>query len=132
MPLTRFLQDVSFRPEEIAVLVAAYEAALRELDLTGSDPGAETSPRQSSDSGGRGSVIPSAFTSVPLSRSQTYHQQLCWITAPSASSKIEPTGFRCHGGAPVTGGAPGAVMRLRLSEQVLGKARVESLRSCCS
>ena len=46
MPLTRFLQDVSFRPEEIAVLVAVYEAALRELDLTGhTDPGAETLAR---------------------------------------------------------------------------------------
>jgi hypothetical protein len=43
MPLTRFLQDVAFRPEEIAVLVAAYEAALRELDLTAhADPAAET------------------------------------------------------------------------------------------
>jgi hypothetical protein len=43
MPLTRFLQDTSFGPEEIAVLVAVYEAALRELDLTGhADPGTET------------------------------------------------------------------------------------------
>jgi hypothetical protein len=43
MPLTRFLQDVSFRPEEIAVLVAVYEAALFELDLTGhAGLGAET------------------------------------------------------------------------------------------
>lgn len=41
MPLTRFLQDTSLGPEEIAVLVAAYEAALRELDLTGhAEPGA--------------------------------------------------------------------------------------------
>ena len=43
MPLTRFLQDISLGPDEIAVLVAVYEAALRELDLTGhADPGAET------------------------------------------------------------------------------------------
>jgi hypothetical protein len=34
MPLTRFLQDTSLGPEEIAVLVAVYEAALR-VDLTG-------------------------------------------------------------------------------------------------
>ena len=46
MPLTRFLQDTSLGPEEIAVLVAVYEAALRELDLTGhTDPGAETLAR---------------------------------------------------------------------------------------
>ena len=43
MPLTRFLQDISLGPDEIAVLVAVYEAALRELDLTGhADPGAAT------------------------------------------------------------------------------------------
>jgi hypothetical protein len=46
MPLTRFLQDTSLGPEEIAVLIAVYEAALRELDLTGhTDPGAETLAR---------------------------------------------------------------------------------------
>ena len=46
MPLTRFLQDTSLGPEEISVLVAVYEAALRELDLTGhTDPGAETLAR---------------------------------------------------------------------------------------
>ncbi len=39
MPLTRFLQNTAFGPEEVALLVAAYEAALRELDLSGrADP----------------------------------------------------------------------------------------------
>jgi len=33
MPLTRFLQNTSFGPEEIAVLVAAFEGVLRELDF---------------------------------------------------------------------------------------------------
>jgi hypothetical protein len=43
MPLSRFLGDTTFGPEEIAVLVAAYEAAMRELDLTGpTAPGAAT------------------------------------------------------------------------------------------
>jgi hypothetical protein len=43
MPLTRFLQDTSFGPDEIALMVAAYEAALRELDLIGqADPRAMT------------------------------------------------------------------------------------------
>ena len=46
LQLIRFLQDTSLGPEEIAVLVAVYEAALRELDLTGhTDPGAETLAR---------------------------------------------------------------------------------------
>ena len=43
MPLTRFLGDTSFGPDEIAVLVAAYKAAMRELDVPGpTAPGAET------------------------------------------------------------------------------------------
>jgi hypothetical protein len=42
MPLTRFLGDTSFGPDEIAVLVSAYEAAMRELDLPGpTAPGAD-------------------------------------------------------------------------------------------
>jgi hypothetical protein len=46
LQLIRFLQDTSLGPEEIAVLVAASEAALRELDLTGhADPGAATLPK---------------------------------------------------------------------------------------
>jgi hypothetical protein len=35
MPLTRFLMDTSFGPDEIAVLVSAYEAAMRELNIPG-------------------------------------------------------------------------------------------------
>ena len=43
MPLTRFLGDTSFGPDEIAVLVSAYEAAMRELDLPGpTAPGVQT------------------------------------------------------------------------------------------
>jgi hypothetical protein len=42
MPLNRFLQDTAFGPDEIAVMVAAYEAVLHELDLTGHRPGTET------------------------------------------------------------------------------------------
>jgi hypothetical protein len=39
MPLTRFLQNTAFGPEEIALLVAAYKAALHELGQAGqSDP----------------------------------------------------------------------------------------------
>jgi hypothetical protein len=39
MPLTRFLKNTAFGPEEIALLVAAYQAALHELGLSGrSDP----------------------------------------------------------------------------------------------
>jgi hypothetical protein len=33
MPITRLLQDTAFGPDEIAVLVAAYEDALRALSL---------------------------------------------------------------------------------------------------
>ena len=43
MPLTRFLIDTSFGPDEIAVLVSAYESAMRELNLPGpTAPGVET------------------------------------------------------------------------------------------
>jgi hypothetical protein len=43
MPLTRFLGDTSFGPDEIAVLVSAYESAMRELNLPGpTAPGVET------------------------------------------------------------------------------------------
>jgi hypothetical protein len=43
MPLSRLLQgNTSFGPEEIARMVAAYEAALLELDLSRHNPGAET------------------------------------------------------------------------------------------
>src|SRR4051794_1380957 len=39
MPLTRFLQNTAFGPEEIALLVAAYNAALHELGQAAqSDP----------------------------------------------------------------------------------------------
>jgi hypothetical protein len=33
MPITRLLQDTAFGPDEIAVLVAAYDDALRALSL---------------------------------------------------------------------------------------------------
>jgi len=33
MPITRLLQDTAFGPDEIAILVAAYEDALRALSL---------------------------------------------------------------------------------------------------
>jgi hypothetical protein len=33
MPITRLLQDTAFGPDEIAVLVAAYQDALRALSL---------------------------------------------------------------------------------------------------
>ena len=43
MPLTPFLEGTVFRPDEIAVMVGAYEAALREMDLTSYNaPGAVT------------------------------------------------------------------------------------------
>ena len=43
MPFTRFLGDTSFGPDEIAVLVSAYESAMRELNLPGpTAPGVET------------------------------------------------------------------------------------------
>jgi hypothetical protein len=42
MPLTPFLQGTHFGPDEIAVLVVAYEAARRELELTAHSPGAAT------------------------------------------------------------------------------------------
>jgi hypothetical protein len=46
MPLTPFLEGTAFGPEELAVMVAAYEAALRQMDLTGrTGPGAETLAR---------------------------------------------------------------------------------------
>jgi hypothetical protein len=42
MPLTPFLAGAVFRPDEIAVMVVAYEAALRQMDLTGhTEPRAE-------------------------------------------------------------------------------------------
>ena len=40
--LARFLLEVAFRTEETAAIVGAYEAALLELDLTRTSPGAET------------------------------------------------------------------------------------------
>jgi hypothetical protein len=42
MPLTPFLKDTHFGPDEIAVMVAAYEAVVRELDLTSYSSGAAT------------------------------------------------------------------------------------------
>jgi hypothetical protein len=43
MSLARFLQGTAFGPDEIAVLVAAYDAAFRELDLISpTDARAET------------------------------------------------------------------------------------------
>jgi hypothetical protein len=42
MPITRLLQDTAFGPDEIAVLVAAYEDALRVLSLVNrTDPATE-------------------------------------------------------------------------------------------
>jgi hypothetical protein len=42
MPITRLLQDTAFGPDEIAVLVAAYEDALRALSLVNrTDPATE-------------------------------------------------------------------------------------------
>jgi hypothetical protein len=42
--LTRFLEDAAFGPDEIAVMVAAYEAGLKHLDLSGhNDPGGNIS-----------------------------------------------------------------------------------------
>ena len=47
MPLTRFLQNTSFGPEEIAVLVAAFEGVLRELDFADcAGPAAEMAARK--------------------------------------------------------------------------------------
>jgi hypothetical protein len=42
MPLTRFLGGTAFGPDQIAVMVAAYEGAMGELNFSGPDPGAET------------------------------------------------------------------------------------------
>ena len=42
MPLTPFRKGTHFGPDQIAVMVAAYEAAMRELDLTAHSPGAVT------------------------------------------------------------------------------------------
>jgi len=42
MPLTPFLKGTHFGPEEIAIMVAAYQAALRQLDLTAHSLGAAT------------------------------------------------------------------------------------------
>lgn len=42
MPLRRLLQDATFGPDEIAVLVAAFEGTLRALNLTSrADPATE-------------------------------------------------------------------------------------------
>jgi hypothetical protein len=47
MPITRLLQKASFGPDEIAVMVAAFEGALRELDLTDrTDPATEMVARK--------------------------------------------------------------------------------------
>ena len=42
MPLRRFLQDAAFGPDEIAVLVTAFESTLRVLNLSNTlDPATE-------------------------------------------------------------------------------------------
>jgi hypothetical protein len=47
MPITRLLQNASFGPDEIAAMVAAFEGALRELDLTDrTDPATEMVARK--------------------------------------------------------------------------------------
>jgi hypothetical protein len=47
MPITRLLLNASFGPDEIAVMVAAFEGALRELDLTDrTDPATEMVARK--------------------------------------------------------------------------------------
>jgi hypothetical protein len=41
--LTRFIQDTAFGPDEIAVMVAAYEVGLTQINSSGhNDPAAET------------------------------------------------------------------------------------------
>jgi hypothetical protein len=43
MPLIPFLEGTAFGPDEVSVMVGAYEAALRQMDLTGrADPRAVT------------------------------------------------------------------------------------------
>jgi hypothetical protein len=47
MPLTRLLQNTAFGPDEIAVMVAAFEDALRELKLANrADPATEIVARK--------------------------------------------------------------------------------------
>jgi hypothetical protein len=41
VPITRLLQKALFGPDEIAVMVAAFEGALRELPLDRAHPAAE-------------------------------------------------------------------------------------------
>ena len=41
--LTRFIEDTAFGPDEIAIMVAAYEVGLTEINSSGhNDPAAET------------------------------------------------------------------------------------------
>jgi hypothetical protein len=47
MPLTRFLHDSAFGPDEIAAMAAAFEGALRKLDLIDrTDPATELVARK--------------------------------------------------------------------------------------
>jgi hypothetical protein len=40
--LTRFLEDTAFGPDEIAIMVAAYEGGLTQTQINANDPPAET------------------------------------------------------------------------------------------
>jgi hypothetical protein len=44
MPLTRFLEGTTFGPDDIAVMVAAYEGAMRELNFSGPEGSGESRP----------------------------------------------------------------------------------------
>jgi hypothetical protein len=75
MPLSRFLGDTTFGPEEIAVLVAAYEAAMRELDLTGpTAPGAATLASAVFRLRSRANAIRADSASALLRRSRACHR----------------------------------------------------------
>jgi hypothetical protein len=76
MPLTRFLMDTSFGPDEIAVLVSAYEAAMRELNIPGpTASGAEILAMTIIRFAKQGSVIPYDCESAPSALCQGYRRK---------------------------------------------------------
>ena len=66
IPLTPFLEGAVFSPEQIAVMVGAYEAAMRQMDLTShTSPGAVTLAKTISCLPRMESVIQFGCVSVP-------------------------------------------------------------------
>ena len=61
MPINRLLQNAFFSPDEIAVMVKAFEAAIRKLDVDPNHPAAEIVAGKVIELANKGGVTSYAF-----------------------------------------------------------------------